>query len=250
MTDSVETTPAEEVKDTETTTASPTEETPAPVEAKEQTVGDIIAQETPKEEPKTVGLDKFLELKKQNKELKASLEALETKIEEGATGSEISDDIEALAEEHGVDKAFLKKFASTFEKRAQDKLNDAIDERLRPIEERAKAEKFDATFNKQFAIAIEKFPEHKDIVNPAVIKALALQPSNKDKTFSQLIEEAYGNALGGKRTIETTTPHGGKEPMKVDIERAKKDPAYFREVMADPEMKKQYNEGITGRIAV
>jgi len=59
-----------------------------------------------------------------------------------------------------------------------------------------------------------------------VIKALAFNPANKNKTYSQLLDEAYGNALTGRRTIETTTPRGGAKDTKVDMQRAQSDEAF------------------------
>ena len=98
--------------------------------------------------------------------------------------------------------------------------------------------------------ALETAPEFKDVANADVIKQMALNPANKDKTFVQLLEEAYGNAIGGRRTIETTTPRGGAADTKVDIERTRKDPEYRREVLSNPDLKKQYNESIQDRIGL
>jgi len=85
-------------------------------------------------------------------------------------------------------------------------------------------------------------------VNAEVIKALAFNPANANKTYKQLLEEAYGNAITGRRTVETTVPRGGAKDTKLDMQRARTDTAYRREVLADPELKKQYNEGITDRV--
>ena len=101
------------------------------------------------------------------------------------------------------------------------------------------------------AQALEEVPEYKDVVNVNVLAGLAKDPANKDKTYIQLIEEAYGNAIGGKRTIETTTPRGGADPEKVDMEKTRRDPEYRKRVLQDPELRKQYNEadgGIENRI--
>lgn len=98
--------------------------------------------------------------------------------------------------------------------------------------------------------ALEAAPEFKDVANADVIKQMALNPANKDKTFVQLLEEAYGNAIGGRRTIETTTPRGGAADTKVDIERTRKDPEYRRGVLSNPDLKKQYNESIQDRIGL
>ena len=94
---------------------------------------------------------------------------------------------------------------------------------------------------------MERAPEFKAIANPEVIKSLAILPQNAKKTLSQILEETYGNAITGKRTIETTSPGGGKEPEPLDIKRAEKDIEYFKEVMADPKKKAQYNEAMLKR---
>jgi hypothetical protein len=94
-----------------------------------------------------------------------------------------------------------------------------------------------------------EMPEYSAIVNKDVIKTLSLDPANQNKTFQQLIEETYGNALGGKRTLETTTPRGGKALESVDFDRAKKDGKYLEEVLANPDTKKEYNEGLIGRLS-
>jgi hypothetical protein len=101
---------------------------------------------------------------------------------------------------------------------------------------------------KHLKTALENAPEYKEVVNVEVIKALAFNPANANKTYKQLIEEAYGNAVTGRRTIETTTPRGGAKDTKVDMRRAQSDSAYRHEVLADPELRKQYNEGLTDRV--
>jgi hypothetical protein len=95
---------------------------------------------------------------------------------------------------------------------------------------------------------LENSPEYKDIVNVDVIKALAFNPANANKTYKQLLDEAYGNAVTGRRTLETTTPRGGAKDTKLDVQRAKTDTEYRREVLKDPDLRKQYNEGLTDRV--
>jgi len=121
---------------------------------------------------------------------------------------------------------------------------------LAEIQEKEKRASRDAKLAAGLDKALETAPEFKDIANADVIKQMALNPANKDKTFVQLLEEAYGNALGGRRTIETTTPRGGAKDTKVDIDRTKKDKEYLREVLSNPDMKKQYNESIQDRIGL
>jgi hypothetical protein len=85
-------------------------------------------------------------------------------------------------------------------------------------------------------------PEFTSIVNPGVIKALSLLPQNASKTFPQLIEETYGNAISGKRTMQTTTPGGGKDSAPLDYTKATQDMSYYNEVMANPKLKAEYNQ--------
>jgi hypothetical protein len=120
--------------------------------------------------------------------------------------------------------------------------------KLEQIEEKDRRAALEATFMKHLNTALENAPEYKEVVNVEVIKALAFNPANANKTYKQLIEEAYGNAVTGRRTIETTTPRGGAKDTKVDMRRAQSDSAYRHEVLADPELRKQYNEGLTDRV--
>lgn len=213
---------------------TPEVETPAP----EQTVAEALQVEKKED---VVPLATFLDTKKEIKELKATIEKLQAQDKPKA---EITADLKALADEHGVDAGFLDKLAKTI--KAQTEAD--FDEKLRPLAEKEKADKIDKAFQDGFAKAMDAMPEFEGVVNPEVIKSLSLDPRNAQKTFRQLIEETYGNALSGKRTIETTTPRGGATPGVVDRERAKRDIAYFKEVMSDPDLKKQYNEGLAQEI--
>lgn len=123
-------------------------------------------------------------------------------------------------------------------------------DKLAKIEEAEQRAARDAKLQAGLEKALENAPEFKDIVNHDVIKQMALNPANKDKTFVNLLEEAYGNALTGRRTTETTTPRGGAKDTKVDIDRAKRDTEYRREVLANPDLRKQYNESIENRIGL
>lgn len=241
----------EEAKPTEAPAEKPVEAPkPQAEEKKEQTIGDVLDDGVPEAKPEKSGIPEaaFLEEKKGRKEaerraaqVEKELEDLKKTIESGATKSEISADVSDLAKKHGVDEEFLKDFASTIEARVRKEAKTAAEEVARPIEEAKRQEKIDKAFSEHFAKAMENMPEFSGVVNQEVIKTLSLDPKNANKTFKQLIEETYGNAIPGRRTVETTKPGGGKDPGVVDIARAKTDPSYFKEVMADPELKKQYN---------
>jgi len=120
--------------------------------------------------------------------------------------------------------------------------------RLAKLEGKEKAEKLEATMESNFAKALEEAPEFKDKVNMEVLKREAQNPANANKTYSQLLEEVYGNTISGTRTAETTTPRGGAENQTLDLARAGSDNAYLEEVLKDPALKKQYNDGLAERV--
>lgn len=121
-------------------------------------------------------------------------------------------------------------------------------DKLEQIERKENMSRMEKVFYENISKTLDNNPEYKEVVNIEVIKTLAFNPANANKTYKALLEEAYGNATPGRRTVETTIPHGGAKETKLDRERAKTDTAYRREVLADPELKKQYNEGLTDRV--
>jgi hypothetical protein len=230
----------------ETKNNTPAEEVVAEeVTEKAQTVGEILNDQPDVEKkPDSVPLSEFLEIKKSNKQLTKELKDLKKSIEDGATDREISTDIDALADQHNVDKGFLKTLVKAIKAETEKDLEDKISSKFKPIEEKEKQEKFEKAFNGHLVKVLEEMPEYKEIANPQVIKALSLLPENKNKTFAQILEETYGNATRGRRTIETSTPRGGKEPESLDFERMKSDEKYFDEVMKNPELKKEWSKKI------
>lgn len=210
MTDIVDTTNEHEVKD-----AHEAETAPAEV-----SVADL--HEAPEESPKvdSVPFNKFIKEKEKRKALEKELADLRKQLSQ-------DDDVDDVEDEPEV-----KKLAQKLEQLEGDK----------------KREQLEAKFMQHFNKTLEDFPEYKDVVNVDVIKKLAFDPANSTKTYKQLLDETYGKSLVGRRTIETTTPRGGAKDTKVDIERAKTDAAYRHEVLADPELRKQYNESLTDRI--
>ncbi len=212
-----------------------------------QTIGEVIQQEAKK--PETVGLDKFLEIKKENKELKNQLNDLAKRIESGDNKQDVAEDIEALANEHDIDPNFLNKLVKSIESKAEKNLEERISQKLAPLTEKDKEEKIEKAFSKAYEATISEMPEYENLVNREVIKVLSLDPKNANKTFAQLIEETYGKAITGKRTIETTKPGGGKEPTEIDFDKALKDTEYFKEIMSNPTLKKKYNDSISSRVS-
>lgn len=211
------TTPEQEVNEAPEETVN--DEAEAGTESSEETLGSYLDEEkadVPTEVPKA-RLDKEI---KRRKELEKQLEELKTQKDEDpeVDDTEADTDVKTLAE------------------------------KLAKIEEKEKLAERDVILTDRLNKALENAPEFKDKVNVEAIKQMAVLPQNKDKTMSALLEEVYGNTISGKRTTETTTPRGGVADTKVDIDRARKDTEYRRQVLADPDMRKQYNEGLESRI--
>lgn len=207
-------------------------------EPQKPTVGDIISE--PKETSKTVPEAVFLELKTANKELKKELKDLKQSIEGGATKRETSSSIDDIADEYGVDKKFLKTFADTIRTTVEKESESKFAERLKPFEERERAEKLQQTFAQHFKATLEEMPEYDGIVNKDVIFALSLNPANAKKTLAQLVEDTYGSAIKGRKSIETAT-NRIKSDGGFDPDRANRDVEYLKEVYANPTLKKEFD---------
>lgn len=216
------------------------EVTPA-VAPKDETKASEIYE---KKEAKVVPEAKFLEYKKENKELKKEIAEIKRMMTEGATKAEVDNEIESLAKEHNIDTNFLKKLSSTIEKdlstkfsKEEPKKKDNSDD-----EEETKVVDIDKSFNEHYERVIQHLPDFDGIVNKEIIKSLALNPKNGHKTLTEIIEETYGAVLKGKKTIDATKPGGGKDPQPLDMKRAQTDAEYRRNVVfADPDLKRQYN---------
>lgn len=218
-------------------------EQPKVEEKQDATIADILeeqVEEAPQERTDTVPLKKYVDIKHENKELKQQLADLQSRAEKMTT-AEITDDLQTLANEHNIDPAFLSRLAGAIKREAEKDL----DNKLKPFAEKERRTRIDAAFAKTFTDVMSEMPEYKDVVNPEVIKTLSLNPSNRNKTFRQIIEETYGNALGGRRTIESTSVQP-KTAGPLDYDKAKSDHQYFKEVMADPKLKREYNEKMLG----
>lgn len=196
------------------------EEQESQTEGAEPSVAELHKEVVDTKKPTEVPLSRLNKEIQRRKELEAELKALKADLADEGDTEDVDDEPE------------VKKLA----------------QKLEQIEERERRAKLEATFMVHLNKALDNAPEYKDIANVEVIKALAFNPANANKTYTQLLQEAYGNAVTGRRTIETTTPRGGAKDGKLDIDRARRDTDYRREVLADPELKKQYNESLHTRI--
>lgn len=231
-------TPAPEVIEPETTVQTEQAST-------EPTVAETFGEKVQDKKPEVVPMARLNKEINRRKEFEKRVVELERQLADGdISKNEMSTDLKALAEEHNIDAGFLDKLVKTIKSQSE----ADIDERLRPLTEREAREKRDKAFSEHFGKALESFSEIKDVVNPEVIKQMAFNPANANKTFTQLIEEAYGNVAQGKRTLEPTTPRGGYKEGPVDVDRARKDTEYFKEIMANPQTKAEYNQRLHERV--
>lgn len=236
--------PVEESKDTKTVEAKTDEG-----KKKEATAGEVLdgKKKEGEKEVKMVPEAVLIEYKKESKATQKELVRLQKLIEDGASKEVIDTDLKALAEEYGVDPEFARKFAAAVRKEADADADEKVKKATKPLEEKERAEKREKVFEEHYEKALAEMPEYKKIVNKAVIKKLAFDPENADKTFPEIIESAFGHLVPGKKTLEPTKPRGGKENPTVDVAKAQTDPDYFKEIMADPELKKEYNKGMAVR---
>lgn len=222
-----------------------------PETKKETTVGDALNPALPEKKEDTVPLSTFLEVKNANKELTREMKELKKSIEAGATKKEVSADISALADKHGVDADFLQDFAAAVRAEAKKEADEAVASKLKPLEDKERMQKIEEAFGVHYTKALEALPEYTGLVNRDVIKNLSLLPQNANKTFTQLIEEAYGHLVTGKRSVDpaTTTRASKTETGDVDMERATRDPGYFKEIMENPVLKEKYNRNLVGKVS-
>lgn len=247
--------PAEESKQQQPAApAEPAEGKEPAADKKEETVGEVLETanepKPSKDEEESVPLSKYLETKNANKALSKRVKDLEKSIEDGASDKEISLDINAIAEEHDVNPKFLKDLVKAIRAEASAEAEGKIDSKLKPLHEKERAEKINAAFKAGYSKAMESMPEYEGVVKEDVIKSLSLLPQNANKTFTQLIEETFGHLIQGKRTMDSGSSRAGKnDDGDVDTARAQKDPEYFKQVMANPVLKKKYNDALTNRLA-
>ena len=230
---------APEVESKETETETPAEVTPV-TEKKEESLGELFGvKEEPVEEPRMVPESTFLEMKKELKELKKELK--------GRSKAEVSEDVDSFSQKYNLPEDFTRELTSLINKENKKSVEEAISQKVKPLEEKERSKKIDELFNQTFDNVLEEMPEFKGLVQKNVIKALAMDPKNQNKKFSELFNEAYGHLVTGKRTLERTNPQSSKFDGDVDLNRAKTDTEYFKQIMSNPEAKKKYNESLISR---
>jgi predicted DNA-binding protein YlxM (UPF0122 family) len=245
MADETKITPAPEEAKTEekAKVEAKTEDTKS--EVKDTKIGDVIKTDAkPPEEVKAKMVPEavFLEEKNERKALAKELKEVKRLLEEGASRKEVSADVKEIAEEFGLTEQAVSKLIAKVGEQTKAEYDKEIEAKLKPIQEKERAENVEKTFNEHFEKLMEAMPEFKGIASKDVIRALTMDPRNANKTFAKILEESYGHLVTGKKTLEKAQARGGVSDATVDIKRMAHDMEYYKEVAANPELFKKYKD--------
>lgn len=217
----------------------------AEAEAEKKPVGEILKE---KKEAKLVPEAVLIETKKEVKELKKELADAKKQLEDGVSKKEVSASLKELAEEYELPEEFLQKLIGLTRKEAEAEIEAKMGAELKPLKEKEAREKFDATFKEHFDKSLEALPEYKGVADMELIKTLAKTPEYASKTFEQIFEKLYPNVKTTRKTLDESKPTRGGTRQEIDYAKAKEDSDYFKEIMADPQLKKEYNENLKNRV--
>ena len=226
-------------------TVTPTAETP--VVDQPETLESL----TPEPKQEMVPLKKYMEAKSDKKELESTVATLQNELSQlrqaSMTGdmsvAATNDAVKDLAAKYpDVNPDFLAEIISSAGKVTAKQIRDEIDKeyvpKLAAMDAERKSEQSEKRFNELFSKTIKDMPEYKGIVNKDVIKSLAFNPASGKKTMGQIIEEAYGNAIQGKKTIEAG--HAGREPEPANINNPT--PEDWDKINSDPKSKEAWSK--------
>lgn len=195
----------------------------------------------------SVPLKKYMEekrLSKENADKATALEAELAKVKSNMASMSvpaINDEITRLATEHNADPELLAKLMSMAKTVTAKEIREELDAQYAPaisrIEQERNAEKADKKFDALFDKTLGEMDEYSGIVNKDVIKALAFNPANAKKTLPQILEEAYGNAIQGRKSIETQHA-GSRSADEVDLSNPSDHD--FDKINADPSLKAKW----------
>ncbi len=188
-----------------------------------------------------VPLSTFLELKK---ELKNAQNAL--KNSSMATDSALQE----LAQEYDVDVDFMRKLADSIKQETAKEFQSKYEPMFNKQQQEREAEKRDALFTKVFEQAKKSYPELNDVLNKDLIKDLALDPKNSNKTVKQLIEWTYGGVIN--RIDETPAPSfekgssGSTKSSGLDFSNLSEQD--HKAIANDPKLSKEYGDWVVKNV--
>lgn len=206
-----------------------------PEESNEESLAEALGGDTSSDdaddEPaeEMVPLSKHLATKKKLKEAKRALKEREAARDDDDDDDDFEDDPDDSDD-------------------VKEKSNSKTEERIARLEAERAREKQEAKFNELYKNTIQKNPEFKDIADKEVVRQLALSKENSALTLPQLLEKTYGRALQGRPTVDTSNKPAKPKSGDIDYDKAKADPSYFKEIMSDPDLKKEYNDNIEARL--
>lgn len=236
-------TPEEEVKDTQTEEETTEEETSEEEESTEEQTLDSLQNEKPKT-PDAIPYDRFKEVNDKLKDSNDIIADLTAKLEakqEPVTRADATRGLDELAKEHNLDADVLGKVAAEIKAAALAE----VQQEIAPITQAQKAAEANKVFETMYADALKNNPQYKDVANKDIVKQLAFNPANANKTFPQLLKEVYPHAHKdpkNSKNMESTKKGKSEAIDKIDYKRAQTDSEYFQAIMSDPGLKNQYNE--------
>ncbi len=214
-----------------------------------ETLGEALEAE-PKKDDDRVPLNKYMEEKRARRDAEAQAETLQAEISKlkvaGMSGNmpitEVNEQLRKLAEEHNVDETFLTKLVSTVRTATKSEIKEELEKDYNPklakLEQERKLEQAEKKFDAIFSKSLKDMPEYDGVVNKEVIKALAFNPANGKKTLPQIIEEAYGSAIQGRKSIESSHPSREAETPNI-VNPTKED---WEKIEADPKAKEDWSK--------
>lgn len=210
--------------------------------------------ESGKQKQDTVPLHVYLEKKNEAKQLKKDLkEATESaKDDKGEVDvDKLAEMSNKLAEKHQADPeliATIMKQAQELTRKEMQEFQSQIMPTLQELKKEKTREEINTVFNEVFDKAIADNPEVAGIVNKDVIKTLTLNPENRNKTVSQIIEETYGKVESvGRPSTETTSDGKGSEEA-VDFSKLSAEQEAKILSGSDPALTAKYNEWTLGQL--
>lgn len=195
----------------------------------------------------TVPLKKYMETKRSAADAEERARVLETelaKVKSNLTSMSVpavNDELTRLAQEHNADPELLAKLMGMAKNVTAAEIKRELDQEYAPTLSRIEAERSQERAEKKFddlySKTLKDMGEYDGIVNKDVLKSLAFNPANAKKTLPQILEEAYGNAVSGRKSIESSHP-GSRSADDVDL--TNPNGADFDRINADPSLKAKW----------
>lgn len=193
------------------------------------------------------------------REAVALLQDLKSK---GSTKSEEKSELDAFAEKWQANPDMIKELAKVLTgkdaKAVEQKLIDAKPAEAKPeekkpeekpAEEAINGDQLERAIDSQLEDFVKEAPEYGDIVNPDTIKAIVFSNPSKylKQNIADIVEEAYGKALPGKRSADGYKAAGAGAD-KIDYSKVDGASDEWKQIQADPNLKTEYQDNLITRL--